>query len=136
MKQFDLFGNEIIAEQSETKYTKKIEAPVYTPRGDQPHPMELYNSRKSSRLIAEIKSQKLEKELERFLIAGAMRHTVFNYERIADYYASAPPEVQLLMERSAMVIIDFDKAIELGFVKLADELRNQYLSEYDIPDEE
>ena len=38
--------------------------------------------------------------------------------------------MQHLMERSALVIIDFEKAIELGYVKLCDDIRNQYLEDY------
>jgi hypothetical protein len=60
-----------------------------------------------------------------------MRHNVFNYEKIADYYSHASPEMQALMERSALVIIDFEKAIELGYVRLCDEIRQQYMEEYE-----
>lgn len=65
-----------------------------------------------------------------FLIDAARRHNVFNYERIADYYAHATPEMQQLMERSALVIIDFEKAIEYGYVKLCNEIKTQYLEDY------
>ena len=58
---------------------------------------------------------KLEKQ---FLLACATRHYVFNYSKIADYYASASKEMQELMEDSALVIIDFDDAIAKGYVKL------------------
>ena len=34
------------------------------------------------------------------------------------------------MEKSALVIIDFEKAIQLGYVKLSEEIKNQYLQEY------
>jgi hypothetical protein len=37
--------------------------------------------------------------------------------------------MQELMERSALVIIDFDKAIELGFVKVCEDIKNKYLEE-------
>jgi len=33
------------------------------------------------------------------------------------------------MEKSALIIIDFDKAIEYGYTKLTDEIRDQYLLE-------
>lgn len=55
---------------------------------------------------------------KKFLICAAKRHTVFNYSKIADYYASASPEMQELMEDSALVIIDFNDAIAKGYVKL------------------
>jgi hypothetical protein len=34
------------------------------------------------------------------------------------------------MEKSGLVIIDFEKAIQYGYVKLCDDIRNQYLEEY------
>jgi hypothetical protein len=65
-----------------------------------------------------------------FLVDAARRHTIFNYEKIADYYANASPEMQSLMEKSALVIIDFEKAIEYGYIKMCDDIRTQYLEEY------
>ena len=65
---------------------------------------------------------------------AAARHIVFNYERMADYYAHASPEMQSLMEDSALVIIDFEKAIDDGFVRLCQDLKEQYREEY--PDAE
>jgi hypothetical protein len=70
-------------------------------------------------------------EEKAFLIEAAKRHNVFNYKLIADYYAHASGEMQHLMEHSALVIIDFADAIQYGYVKLADEIQNQYLNEYD-----
>jgi hypothetical protein len=34
------------------------------------------------------------------------------------------------MEKSALVIIDFEKAIQLGYVVLSEEIKSQYLEEY------
>jgi len=56
-----------------------------------------------------------------FLIVAARRHTVLHYNKIADFYAHADAKLQALIEDSALVIIDFNKAIELGYVKLAEE---------------
>ena len=50
------------------------------------------------------------------LYIAATRHIVFNYSKIADYYTSASKEMQHLIERSALVIIDFEKAIQYGYV--------------------
>ena len=80
--------------------------------------------------MKEIETSNLPYEEKMFLMDAARRHSVFNYEKIADYYAHASPEMQHLMERSALVIIDFEKAIEYGYVKLCDEIRKQYLEEY------
>lgn len=98
-------------------YSRKIEPPIYRPTGDKPELHDLYDSEKTLALQAEIKSAKLPKGVKAFLMAAAERHTVFNFSNIAEYYAHASPELQELMERSALIIIDYDKAIEQGFVQ-------------------
>lgn len=118
------------AQQQEQKYSNKIEAPIYEPSHVKPHILALCDPTKTKTLIREINDSILPEEEKEFLRRAAWRHTVFNYERIADYYAQASPEMQRLMERSALVIIDFDKAIEQGFVKLCDDIREQYMQEY------
>lgn len=129
MKQVNMFGEEF-KDNTEKKYSSKIEAPIYEPKNQKPFPIELYNNSKSQRLINEIKSSNINEDEKKFLIYAATRHIVFNYEKIADYYAHSTPEIQNLIERSALVIIDFEKAIQLGYVKLCDEIRNEYLEEY------
>jgi hypothetical protein len=129
MKQTSLFGEEL-ANQKEKKYSTKIEAPVYEPKNKKPHIMELYDKSKTHRLMREIEASSLPYDEKMFLLDAARRHIVFNYEKIADYYAHATPEMQHLMERSALVIIDFERAIQYGYVKLCEEIRNQYLIEY------
>jgi len=106
MKNYNLFGEEL-KDDSSNKYTGKIETPIYEPKNTKPH---------------------IEEKM--FLIDAARRHNVFNYEKIADYYAHSNPEMQKLMEMSALVIIDFEKAIELGYVKLCEDIKNQYLEDY------
>lgn len=130
MKQINLFGNQFKEDESEKKYSSKIEAPIYEPKNAKPHILELVNKEKTHRLIREIDNSNLSFEEKNFLIDAAKRHSVFNYEKIADYYAHSSEEMQNLMERSALVIIDFEKAIQLGYVKLCDEIRTQYLEEY------
>lgn len=130
MKQVNLFGTEFKPDEDEKKYSSKIEAPVYEPKNKKPHILELMNDSKTKRIINEINNSNVPDDEKRFLIEAAKRHTVFNYESIADYYAHATPEMQQLMERSALVIIDFEKAIQLGYVKLCDEIKDQYLTEY------
>jgi hypothetical protein len=112
------------------KYSKKIDAPVYEPRHEKPHLMTLCDATKTRRLIREIDASKLPEDEKEFLRAAAWRHTVFHYERIADFYAHSSPEMQRMMEESALVIIDFDAAIERGYVRLCEDIRLQYLEEY------
>jgi hypothetical protein len=125
-KQANLFGQ---SEQTDTIYSKNIKAPTYEPSNKKPHLIELLDSTKTKQLIREIEDSTAEPEEKAFLIEAARRHSVFNYEKIADYYAHSPIEVQHLMERSALVIIDFEKAIHNGFVKLCEKIKEQYIEQ-------
>lgn len=126
MKQLTLFKEE----ESESKYTKNIGSPIYEPKNAKPEIKDLLDRYKTHRLIKEIKSSNVSEEEKMFLIEAASRHSVFNYEKIADYYSHASKEMQSLMEASALVIIDFDKAIELGYIQLCDSIKRQYMEEY------
>lgn len=117
-------------QEEEQKYTKKIQAPIYEPSHAKPHILTLCDNQKTKNLIHDIDKSSLPEDEKKFLRFAAWRHAIFHYERIADYYAHATPEMQKLMEDSALVIIDFDAAIEHGFVKLCDDIREQYLEEY------
>lgn len=130
MKQTNLFGEEFAPNMDDQKYSSKIQAPIYEPRGQKPHLLELCDKTKTHRLMLEIEQSSLSDEEKKFLIDSAQRHNVFHYEKIADYYAQSSPEMQHLMERSGLVIIDFEKAIQYGFVKLCDDIRKQYLEDY------
>ncbi|ECG6537073.1 transcriptional regulator [Salmonella enterica subsp. enterica serovar Frintrop] len=99
-------------------YTTKIDSPVYEPSGEQPAVSQLYDDTKTQELVSRIRSASLEPDIEKFLLSAAARHTVFNFSKIADYYAHSPAEIQALFEESALVIIDFQQAIEHGFVRM------------------
>lgn len=128
MKQYDLFGNEKI--EVDKKYTTTVKIPVYEPKNKCPFIIELINNSKTKRLISEIEQSSVSQDEKNFLIEAARRHTVFNYTLIADYYSHATPEMQYLMERSALVIIDFMKAVQYGYVKLSADVTQQYLKDY------
>lgn len=129
MKQVNLFGSEF-KDNEEKKYSSKIEAPIYEPKNKKPHILELFDKTKYERLKTKITNSNLSEEEKKFLYIAATRHIVFNYEKIADYYSHSDKEMQELMEDSALVIIDFEKAIQLGYVKLCEEIKSQYLEEY------
>lgn len=130
MKQINLFGKEFEPNLDDEKYSSKIQAPIYEPKNQKPHILELCDKTKAHRLIKEIEASSLPYEEKMFLIDSARRHYVFNYEKIADYYANSSKEMQQLMEKSALVIIDFEKAIQYGYVKLCEEIQKKYLEEY------
>lgn len=114
----------------DNNYSRKIEAPIYEPRGDKPAIGDLFDNVRTNELIAEIEVADIPQDEKDFLKIAAQRHTVLNFKRIAEYYAHSPAEIQRLMENSALVIIDFKRAIELGYVKLSEEIAAQYLKDY------
>jgi hypothetical protein len=130
MKQINMFGQQFAPKKDEQKYSAKIESPIYEPKNTKPHIIELCDKSKTHRLIKEIDASSLSYDEKIFLIDAARRHNIFNYEKIADYYSHSSKEMQHLMERSGLVIIDFEDAIEYGYVKLCDDIKKQYLEEY------
>lgn len=129
MKQINMFGEDF-ENKLETQYVNKITLPTYEPKNIKPHIGSLVDSQKTKRIINEINASNVSEDEKLFLIEAAKRHLVFNYQNIADYYAHATPEMQHLMERQALVIIDFEKAYQYGYVKLAHEVANQYFENY------
>lgn len=121
---------EEIAEEKSNEYTKTIKAPTYEPKNEKPLITDLFKEEKTISFMQEIKNSNIELAEKEFLIKAAQRHLVFDYSKIADYYAHASIDMQVLMEKSALVIIDFDKAIENGYVQLTDEISNEYTNEY------
>tara|TARA_R100001530_G_scaffold33900_1_gene26557 strand:+ start:676 stop:1401 length:726 start_codon:yes stop_codon:yes gene_type:complete len=120
----DVWQNEDdVKEHKDNNYTRNIKAPIYEPKNKKPAPHTLYNTDKAEELIDKIKDLKLHNTEQAFLIYAAYRHTVFDYSKIADFYAHSSKEVQKLMEDSALVIIDLDKAIENGFVNLTNSVK-------------
>ena len=120
--------DELIAEfaakgaESEFEYSSKIEAPQYNITGDNPELEELYDTEKADALAKEIDEADVPKKVKAFLKVAAMRHVVFNFRNIAEYYAHADAKVQRLMEMSALVIIDFEDAIRNGFVVVSERM--------------
>ena len=107
-------------------YSRKIEAPIYEITGEQPEPHSLVNTEKTAELLREIDETEMPKDIADFLRQAAYRHSVFDYARIAEFYAHAEPQIQRLMEQSALIIIDFDQAVEGGFVQLSETLLEDF----------
>lgn len=117
-------------EDSEDNYERKIVPPTYEPQDGEISLSECYDTTKTDTLVSAINSAEISEDVKEFLKVAAYRHVAFNYEKIADYYAKATKEVQQLMEDSALVIVDFDKAIEDGFVKMSKDFMEQYGKEH------
>lgn len=112
-----------VAEDKPDPYTRKIEAPIYQPTGETAPPaLALFDDAKTLQLVDAIVAANLPADVTLFLEKAAERHTAFHFARIAEFYAHADAPTQRLMEASALVIIDFDQAIEHGFVKLTKRL--------------
>ena len=105
-------------------YTAKITVPHYEIIGERPGLDELYDDTRAKELREEIEKADLPDDLKEFLSTAAMRHVVFNYRKIAEYYPHASKPVQRLMEESALVIVDLKDAIRLGFVKFSDSIED------------
>lgn len=118
----------VSAKSADSKYTKKIMIPHYEPSSEVPNITGLYDIEKYSKLLYSINNSNVTEDEKKYLRFAASRHIVFNYALAADYYAHATPEMQELMEQSALVILDVDDAIANGYVKLSKDIK-QLLSD-------
>ena len=116
MNKFNLFD---IETENDKTYTQKVKIPQYLPSNECPNIFEIYSKIKYETLIQHINASNVSADEKEFLKFAATRHIIFNYSKIADYYAHASKEMQELLEESALVIIDFDDAIANGYVKLS-----------------
>jgi ParB-like chromosome segregation protein Spo0J len=117
------FREDLVLNPDEERYTKKIVPPVYEPSSQKPLLSELYQNLQETQLLEKIKETPMEQEEAEFLREAVHRLTRFDYKKIADYYANTENEgLKSIMEDLALVIIDYDKAIELGYIKLSNDL--------------
>lgn len=115
------FGFEEADEDEEDDtYTSEINIPQYDVVGDGVTLGQCLDRSWSDELIEEIKQSQVSEKEKEFLIEAAKRHNRFNYRNIAEYYAQTSEEMQKLMEKSALVIIDVDDAIRNGYARLND----------------
>lgn len=131
--QIELFSDN---QDSNNKYSKKVVPPQYVPSSIAPDISHLCNTSKYGELVREIQKSNLPDYEKEFLMLAATRHIVFNYAKIADYYAHATPEMQKLMEQSALVIIDINDAIANGYVNFSNLIKDISNASGVFPDEE
>lgn len=123
-----LYGFDFPADEEEEKdeddtYTDKTNIPQYDIVGENPDLNELIDEEKTNELLEEIENSDLSWEEKDFLRKAASRHLVFNYRKVAEFYANASEEMQDLMEKSALVIIDYNNAIMNGYTTLHDKIQ-------------
>ena len=107
----------------ENIYTDKVDTPIYEPKVDKMEKVfDLYNDEKFNELKHYIEISAIDDVLKDFFIKCATRFLVFDYSKIANFYCLQNEEVQDIMEKLALIIIDYDKAIENGFVKLGKQI--------------
>lgn len=104
-------------------YTQKTDTPIYEPTGEEVDIYDMIKTDKYDELTKKIKEANVPNEIKDFLLKASTRHIQFNYKKIAEYYSNAPKEVQELFEDNALVIIDFNKAIEDGYTLLLNQFR-------------
>jgi hypothetical protein len=135
---FDLdmigFGDFGVGEGSGTedvdRYSSDIKVPMYEPGDIIPEISELYDTEKSDTLKGEILEHNFPSEIENFLLAAADRMTVFYFDKIADFYANSDRELQDVFEMLALVIIDFQKAYENGYVVLSERIKKSMIKDH------
>lgn len=113
---------EEIIENIDNLYTTKINIPQYEIKGEEPKIEELVDSKKVEILNEIIENSNVSDEQKNFLKKSATRMYTFNYSNIAEYYAHQDKEMQELMEKLALVIIDLKSAIANGYVELSTKL--------------
>lgn len=111
-------------EDDESVYSTKIESPVYEITGAEPSIDECIDTHSVKELLAAIDNSNVSEEQKEMLRVCAYRFAKIDFRNMAEYYAHQQKEMQGLMEDNALVIIDFNKAIEKGFVEMTDRLMN------------
>lgn len=118
--------DDLLEPDEDNPYTTKLVIPTYEITGDKPDIKSLVNIEVTETLNDIIKNHvDVPEEEKAFLLLAATRFLKFDYKKIAEYYAHSNMEMQEIMEKLALVIIDYDKAIENGFVEFAQSILDQ-----------
>lgn len=112
--------------EDESIYTDKIDGLHYEPCEDPPNVSDVFDTNKVKPLLDDIEKSSLNETDKSFLRAAATRHYAFDYGKVADLYASSEKEMQELMEKSALVIVDYDNAVKNGYAKLQEVIKEDY----------
>ncbi len=108
--------------EEEQKYTGKFSIPPFEPSDDDINLNDCIDVDRYVELLDSINADLMEGKIApneaKFLKLCASRWIKFHYGKAAQWYATKASEpMKVLMEKSAMVLIDLEKAMEYGIVK-------------------
>ena len=107
----------------EERYAENIGTIIYEPKETNHEITDLYSTNfdRFDHMIEKIENE----ELRKFFHLRKHWFTVFNFKKIADYYAyQATAEEQKVFEALGLVLLDRNQLIENGFVQVIDEFMN------------
>ena len=113
-------------EKKNNPYSQKGNTPIYEIKGEMPSEKDCVSLDEVRKRIDKIDKADISEEQKEMLKVCAFRFANINFANMAEYYAHQNEEMQKLMEESALVIIDFDKAIEMGIVELDKKMKEIY----------
>lgn len=103
-------------------YSFKIEIPEFNPSGKDVKIDELINIDKYVEIVNEIEIKKEKKlineEQYKFLVLGATRFLQFNYANIDEYYCKADKDMQEMIEKEMLVLIDVNNKFAESYLNL------------------
>lgn len=103
-----------------TKYTTKLQIPQYNPSTKPPKIEDCIITTQVDKFLKDIQSMTISESEKKFLTLCAYRFYKYDYSKIADYYClSASEQMQDMMERLAVIIVDYNNALKNGFVHLS-----------------
>ena len=125
------WGIELETKKKDDFYTREIKVPIYEPVNEKPLLEELIDEEKTKAFIKEIEESDVDEEVKDFLKKAANRHNIFSYKKIADFYAHSDEKTKDLMEKLALVIIDYGKAVENGYIKMVQDIMTIQSEDYE-----
>lgn len=119
---FDMsdFGFDLDQGDDDT-YTGKTEGLIYEPADEKPEAFEMYDLSETQSLQRELNKLNIGIEFKEMLEAAAYRFAVFDYSKIADYYANGTDQEKKAIELLEMVIVDRGGKIEKAATKFVDD---------------
>lgn len=112
--------------EQDNPYVQKTDIPIYEIKGKKPSIEKCIDLKNVTDKLTLIDKSNITDEQKAMLKACAYRFADINYQNMAEYYVHSDKEMQELMESLALVIVDFDKAVELGLVKMDKKMKEIY----------